>query len=139
MASSLSGPQKALAVQWLIEGAATDAQAGALSAAVVKAAAAAAAAGQPGTVSVLGTGLGQAFKALNGDGRASAASAVMGAVESAVAEQGSSGGMSRQMAALFVSSFNSAAAGTPRSAADAAGEDAVDPGQTDTPSTPSPS
>lgn len=139
MDSSLSGPQKALAVQWLIEGASTDEQVAALAAAVIEAAVAAAAAGQTGTVATLGTGLGQAYKALIGDGRASAAGQVMTAVENATSGEGASGGLSPQMAALFSSSFNEAAAGTSRSAADSASEDSIDQGQTDTTSPPSPS
>lgn len=143
MGSSLSGPQKALALQWLAEGAATDAQVAAIAAAIISAVVEAGAAGQTGTVAVLGTGLGQAYKALNGDGRASAAGAVMAAMENATAEPGGAGGLSRQTAQALTTAFSEAAAGTSRSAADSSGEDAPDPGQTDnptpTPVTPSPS
>ncbi|MDQ0350007.1 hypothetical protein [Ancylobacter vacuolatus] len=143
MGSSLSGAQKALALQWLAEGAATDAQVVAIAAAIISAVVEAGAAGQTGTVAVLGTGLGQAYKALNGDGRASAAGAVMSAMQNATAEPGAAGGLSRQMSQALTTAFTAAAAGTPRSAADSSGEDAPDPGQTDnpgpTPETPSPS
>ncbi|WP_018389236.1 hypothetical protein [Ancylobacter sp. FA202] len=133
MGSSLSGPQKALALQWLAEGAATDAQVAAIAAAIISAVVEAGAAGQTGTVAVLGTGLGQAYKALNGDGRASAAGAVMAAMQNATAEPGAAGGLSRQTAQALTTAFTEAAAGTPRSAAGSSGEDTPDPGQTDTP------
>ncbi len=142
MSSSLSGPQKALALQWLVEGAATDAQVAAIAAAIVAAVIEAGAAGQSGAVAILGTGLGQAYQALNGDGRASAAGAVMSAMQGATAEPGAAGGLSRQMSQVFTSAFTEAAAGTPRGAADSSGEDAPEQGQTNNPvepTSPSPS
>ena len=138
MASGLSGPQKGLAIQWLIEGAATDGQASALADAVVAAAAAATAAHQPGLVATLGTGLGQAYKALALNGRSSAAEAVLTVMLEAVGADGALGGASRSMAVLFAGSFSSASSGTPRSAVGVSeDEDSVDPGQTDTPNPPS--
>lgn len=138
MASGLSGPQKGLAIQWLIEGAATDGQASALADAVVAAAAAATAANQPGLVATLGTGLGQAYKALTLNGRSSAAEAVLTVMLEAVGADGALGGASRSMAVLFAGSFSSASSGTLRSAVGVSeDEDSVDPGQTDTPNPPS--
>ncbi len=142
MNSSLSGPQKALALQWLAEGAATDAQVAAIAAAIISAAIEAGAAGQAGVVAVLGTGLGQAYAALKGDGRTAAAGQIQAALESATAQPGSEGGLSRQMAQVLTTAFNDAAAGTPRSSAGSSGDDTPDQGQTDTPTptpTPSPS
>ncbi|WP_371344741.1 hypothetical protein [Ancylobacter sp. IITR112] len=136
MNSSLSGPQKALALQWLTEGAASDAQVAAIAAAIIAAAVEAGAAGNAGVVAVLGTGLGQAYAALKGDGRSSAASTVQATVESATAQPTAQGGLSSQMATVLTASFEAAAAGTPRSAAGASGTDAPTPGQTDTPQEP---
>lgn len=136
MASSLTGPEKALALQWLIEGAATDAQVSDLAKAVIAAAVAASVANQPGLVMILGTGLGQGTKALNSDGRVSAAEAISAAVLEAVSAQGAMGSVSGQMASLFMGSFSSAAAGTSRSVVGVDG-DSVDPGETDTPNPPS--
>lgn len=142
MSSGLSGPQKALALQWLTEGAATDAQVAAIAAAIISAAVEAGAAGNTGAVAVLGTGLGQAYSALKGDGRSGAAGAIQTAVQTATAQPGGQGGLSSQMAAVLTGAFNAAAAGTPRSAAGSSGSDTPTPGQTDnpvTPATPSPS
>lgn len=136
IASSLTGPQKALALQWLIEGAATDAQVGDLAKAVIAAAVAASAANEPGLVVILGTGLGQGTKALNSDGRVSAAGAISAAVLEAVSTEGAMGRASGRMATLFMGSFSSASAGTSRSVVGAE-DDSVDPGETDTPNSPS--
>lgn len=135
MNSNMSSTAKSLAIQWLVEGAATDAQVTALANAVVAAAAAAARVGQTGVVAMLGTGLGQAVKALAGDGRSSAAGAVR---EIVVAATSSGGAIAGRIALLFAVSFNNATQGVPRSDVNTGGEqEQEDPGETDNPRGPS--